>query len=691
MKCVNKGIMVLVALLFTMFFLLSDSSFCNHAIAQDTSEEATESSQYTVSFDSNVPENASTKERLSGVMDDETFDVNESKQLPENKYNLPGYDFVEWNTKADGSGKGYADQVSVKNLAIGGNSKVTLYAQWTPKAYSIILDSGTAGFPSVTIEGVLFDQATAIKTMSELGWLNSFHQFFGWRDAESLVTLYDDGEEIVNLCRFDESGNICGRKLSAQWIENGRVAAVVTLDYVLCQDLEGELVIRDIDNPETVCGVLNEDSNGIYVYTPPAVGGIEPGKEYTLSFEPSDGHNEFKKSSIDFKYGLDFTVSVIFDYYTVAVNKDSAYEDVHAVSWSSNSQIYSSIPVIKDGERVFLKTATDPGYHLERYSFVGVEPQWNPLIADQSIVICGPVTIQAHISPNSYKVHFDANASDGVSGAMEDLELEYDETTDLPAVQFSRIGAEFVGWNTKKDGSGDSYKDMQSIKNLTDENNAVITLYAQWKINKYKVTFFDEDGKTILKEETEYEYGTSAEDIVKPADPTKDSDNQYTYTFAGWTPEISKVVGDAAYIATYEKKGKLVFEWSDGTPDGEHGQIVFDADLGDKITIPEGPKLEGRTFKYWKGSEYYPGDLYIVVGNHSFVAVWEDPVVPEIPVVPVITEEASAPVETAPVDSTPTTGDNSAVIPWILMILASVMVLATVQRRKIKENQKRQF
>ena len=60
------------------------------------------------------------------------------------------------------------------------------------------------------------------------------------------------------------------------------------------------------------------------------------------------------------------------------------------------------------------------------------------------------------------------------------------------------------------------------------------------------ITFTNEDGSTI--EAKEYEYGATP---VAPADPTKQDDELYTYTFSGWSPEVEMVAGAATYTATY--------------------------------------------------------------------------------------------------------------------------------------------
>ena len=74
---------------------------------------------YTVMFDANGG---------FGAMAQRSYKVNTEYQLPANSFYLFAKKFVGWNTKADGTGKSYADGDTV-NLAKA-DEKVTLYAQW---------------------------------------------------------------------------------------------------------------------------------------------------------------------------------------------------------------------------------------------------------------------------------------------------------------------------------------------------------------------------------------------------------------------------------------------------------------------------------------------------------------------------------------------------------------------------------
>ncbi|MCR5073267.1 MAG: InlB B-repeat-containing protein [Clostridiales bacterium] len=71
------------------------------------------------------------------------------------------------------------------------------------------------------------------------------------------------------------------------------------------------------------------------------------------------------------------------------------------------------------------------------------------------------------------------------------------------------------------------------------------------------------------------------------------------------------------------KKSTLTFDLGGGTLDGKTGKFTIEANAGDVITIPEAPTREGYTFRYWEGSEYYPGDQYTVEDDHTFTAKWE--------------------------------------------------------------------
>ena len=82
---------------------------------------------------------------------------------------------------------------------------------------------------------------------------------------------------------------------------------------------------------------------------------------------------------------------------------------------------------------------------------------------------------------NKYTIHYNAN---GGTGTMSDTSCTYDKVATLNKNTFTRSGYTFVGWNTKADGSGISYTNIQDVKNLTDQNDVTINLYAQWQKNK---------------------------------------------------------------------------------------------------------------------------------------------------------------------------------------------------------------
>lgn len=115
--------------------------------------------------------------------------------------------------------------------------------------------------------------------------------------------------------------------------------------------------------------------------------------------------------------------------------------------------------------------------------------------------------LTAHWTPITYYVSYNKNkpgkASHDVSGIMTNSKHAYDNgisgngySNCLSSNQFSLKGWSFKNWNTKADGTGVSYSNNSNIKNLTEKNGEVITLYAQWEPNIYMLLFEDEDATT---------------------------------------------------------------------------------------------------------------------------------------------------------------------------------------------------
>jgi uncharacterized repeat protein (TIGR02543 family) len=156
-----------------------------------------------------------------------------------------------------------------------------------------------------------------------------------------------------------------------------------------------------------------------------------------------------------------------------------------------------------------------------------------------------------------YTVTFDAN---GGEGNMDAQTVPASTDTALTANAFTRTGYTFIGWNTDKDGNGTSY-DNEATVNLTED----LTLYAQWQINTYTVTWVDEDGTELEKDEN-VAYGTTP--TYDGSTPTKTGDAQYSYTFTGWDPAVSAVTGDITHKAVYTQTvNQYTITWKnwDGT------------------------------------------------------------------------------------------------------------------------------
>ena len=133
----------------------------------------------------------------------------------------------------------------------------------------------------------------------------------------------------------------------------------------------------------------------------------------------------------------------------------------------------------------------------------------------------------------------------------------------------------------------------------------------------YTVTWKNYDD-SVLKTDT-VEYGTAP--TYTGETPIKESDNTYTYTFAGWDKEVVAVAGDATYKATYEatkNKYTITFVNYDGsmlyTTDVEYGSIPVYAG---ETPIKESENTYTYTFDKWDK------EIVAVAGDVTYKATYE--------------------------------------------------------------------
>ena len=92
-------------------------------------------------------------------------------------------------------------------------------------------------------------------------------------------------------------------------------------------------------------------------------------------------------------------------------------------------------------------------------------------------------------TPLKYSIKFNAN---GGSGTMSNLSCTQDQNATLTANAFTRPGYVFLGWMTSANGTTVAYKDKQSVRNLLNQHNGTLNLYAKWTDKWYVDTTGDD-------------------------------------------------------------------------------------------------------------------------------------------------------------------------------------------------------
>ena len=135
------------------------------------------------------------------------------------------------------------------------------------------------------------------------------------------------------------------------------------------------------------------------------------------------------------------------------------------------------------------------------------------------------VVLKAVWAVGKYQVQFVAN---GGTGSMADEVFICGMKQKLTKNGYKRKGYKFDGWNTKSDGTGVHYNDMQEVASLSEENGTLVLLYAMWKGNPYQVTYHGNGADSGHVPNSSHVYGTGSK-------LCNNTFQKKGYTAAGWS------------------------------------------------------------------------------------------------------------------------------------------------------------
>ena len=235
-----------------------------------------------------------------------------------------------------------------------------------------------------------------------------------------------------------------------------------------------------------------------------------------------------------------------------------------------------------------------------------------------------------------YTINFDAN---GGTGSMESIEVEIGKNFQLPENKFAKDYYEFKEWNTKADGTGTSYDNLEEITAMNDKES--ITLYAIWW-GEERIVTFNANGGVVNPDRKMVRIKQKYGDLPVPI--------KEGFGFNGWYDLKSNIYINAfvqllgfeltaswkpdAYTITYDANGGTIkSEYKNkydvylhseniATDYGENGQ---DKDIYDYLY-----EREGFKFKEWNtkadgtGIKYTDEQTINRSSNITLYAIWEN-------------------------------------------------------------------
>ena len=437
--------------------------------------------------------------------------------------------------------KGWAPTVAE---TVTGN--VTYVAQWNA-LYTVTYTDGVDG------EELFADQSTTVEAGSKTPAFprtpeRAGYTFSGWAPAVA--------ETVTKDVTY-----------TAQWTAN---------DYTLSRDSNGGDELADVTvtmgQPYGDAIVASPRAgyteDGWFLIVDDTVRGTEIKADTEVAMP--DNHRIFLKRSI-----APVTVTVSED-----ITKDYDGEEiVLTASTEEYTGLRYAYQWYKDGEVLAGKNdktltldgnVADSGVYTVKLTVTNAQDSG---VITENDAVSTEAEVKVVVNKINNSLTYNYNGADEKDSTVETTESTVTVDADK---EITRKGYDFLGWNTKADGTGDSYKSGDELTFADNGNGGeAVTLYAQWKGKEYKLTFkikedpdFKEDvklnftSKTVVYGEKvgQFPYATRKDHILVWYDKDGKRVNSETVylvegdsTYTGVWTEYKPVVatGDSSNIALY--------------------------------------------------------------------------------------------------------------------------------------------
>lgn len=419
-----------------------------------------------------------------------------------------GYSFIGWYEGSNLISSSL--QVSVTMSA-----NRTLVAKYQIKSYVVnaVSDDTTKGIVSPAGQTVEHGKNATVTASRKTGY-----KFDGWYNGTTKVTS-------ANPYTFAPTANIT---LTAKWAIN------TVSDTVKISPSGGGTV-----SPNPITG---QENTAISTTATPATGYNFKHWRYNDS-SASGGYSESTTNPLKITITGKRDVTAVFELKS------------YTVTWNANGGTVSPASVSKTHGSTLgtLPTPTRASTAEYSYTFAG----WFTAASggtqiSSTTTVTGNVTYYAHwtATKRSYTATFNGNG--GGTPSPSTITKEYNTALGtLPTC--TRTGYTFLGWYTASSGG----TKISTTTVVTKD----ITYYAQWSINSYTLTF-NPNGGTVTPTSKDLEYNSAYGTLPTP---TRASDAQYTYTFAGW---YTAATGGTQVTATTKMAAKdttIYAHWTSNT------------------------------------------------------------------------------------------------------------------------------